>query len=473
MPKVIIIGSGISGLTTAFWLHQNGVDVTVVEKNLTIGGVIQTEFHDGFLVELGPNSALETSPLIGKLLDELGIKEQQVYVSESAKKRYILRGGELHAVPMSPGAFLKTKLWTAKGKLRLLKEPFVGRAEKEESIAEFVIRRLGQEFLDYAINPFVAGVYAGNPEQLSVQLAFPKLYALEKEYGGLIKGMIGGRKKRKQRGEKSKAAAKMFSFQQGLTTLTQAIGERLQGKILTNASVRVWNSKQNGNQNLPAVEVTHNGSTFALEADAIVFATPAYVTAEFLTPFAPQTANLLQEIYYPPVAMVFTGYKKEKAHRELDGFGYLIPQKEKRSILGTIWSSTIFPNRAPEGHAAFTTFVGGSRQSEILENDDKQLLNLVTQDLFSIMNVEGQPDFVRIKRWQKAIPQYNLGYAKVIESIERLENDNPGLYICSNYRGGISVGDTTISADRTVSKILQFLSQKKGSVENVQSFVRH
>ena len=182
--KVIVIGGGISGLIAAWWLHKAGADVTILEKDSFVGGTMHTLHEDGWLIETGPNSALETTPLFNEMFEGLGIDTERLYADERSNKRYILRDGKLHPLPMSPQAFLASSLWTLGGKLRLLKEPFIGRADKEETIAEFVERRLGREFLDYAISPFVAGVYAGNPEQLSVRSAFPKLYALEENMAG-------------------------------------------------------------------------------------------------------------------------------------------------------------------------------------------------------------------------------------------------------------------------------------------------
>ena len=215
MPEhhsVIIVGAGITGLATAWWLHKSGADVVVLERDSAVGGTMKTVHTGGWLIETGPNSALETTPLLKKLSAEVGIENELIYANEAADNRYILRDGALHPLPMKPALFLKSKLWSLSGKLRLLKEPFIGRSLKEETIAEFVARRLGKEFLDYAINPFVAGVYAGNPEQLSVQAAFPKFYALEKNYGGLIKGQILGARERKKRAEKAKDRSRLFSY---------------------------------------------------------------------------------------------------------------------------------------------------------------------------------------------------------------------------------------------------------------------
>jgi oxygen-dependent protoporphyrinogen oxidase len=455
--RVVIIGAGISGLTTAYWLHQKGIEVTVLEKDSEVGGTMKTINENGWLVESGPNSALETTPLFNQLFADLGILGERIYASESSNKRYILRDNILHPLPMSLSAFLKSKLWSVKGKLRLFKEPFIGRAQKEESIAEFVERRLGREFLDFAINPFVAGVYAGNPEGLSVRSAFPKLYALEEKYGGLIKGMIKGRKERKQRAEKAKDSAKMFSFKNGMQTLPRALSKVLGDKVHLNSSVLSIIPTRIGTSRIYVTTFSQNGETKKIKSDGVVLAVPSYVAANIIEPIDPELKKVLSSIYYPPVAELVTGYKTEKVKRELDGFGYLIPAKEKRKILGTIWSSTIYPDRAPQGYASFTTFVGGSRNPELLENDDDKILDLTNSELKSIIGIDGSPDFVKIIRWDKAIPQYNLGYYKTIEAIERFEQNFPGAFVCSNYRGGISVGDCVMSANKTSKRITEYL----------------
>ena len=346
--SVIIIGAGISGLTVAYFLKKNGFDVTLLEADSEVGGTMKTEIVDGYLIETGPNSALETNPHIKEIVDGVGIANEMVYANERANKRYILKDGTLHAMPMSPPAFLKTKLLSAKGKLRVAGELFQGKAYAEESVAQFVERRLGKEFLDYFINPFVAGVFAGNPEMLSVCSAFPKLYALEEKYGGLIRGMIRGRKERKQKaksGEQSKESAKMFSFKNGMQTLPNAIAKFLGEDIFLNAKVEHVIPMRDGNKCMFTVSYTHEGKLQQVQSHNVVFAIPAYQLAEIIRSIDPEMSKTLSAIYYPPVAEVFFGFKKEQIERELDGFGFLIPEKEKRNILGTIWSSSLFENR--------------------------------------------------------------------------------------------------------------------------------
>ncbi len=456
-PHAVIIGGGISGLTAAFWLQRGGAKVTVLERERVPGGTMRTVSDNGWLVENGPNSALETTPVFGEMFDLLGITGERLYADAASNRRYIVRNGALHAIPMSASAFLKTRLWSTRAKLRLLKEPFIGRAAHEETIAEFVERRLGREFLDYAINPFVAGVYAGNPEELSVREAFPKLYALEETYGGLIKGMIGGARERKRRAEVAKDRARMFSFAAGMQTFPDALARNPGMSVHCNCEVtglEVGKHRAGGSPGF-VVKYSNAGTSTVLDAEAVVLAVPAYTAAGLLGIHSPVLASQLQNIYYPPVAEVFLGYRMEQCARTLDGFGYLIPAVERRSILGTIWSSALFPGRAPEGHIALTTFVGGSRQPDLVAQPEDQLLHSVRSELEALMGVRGEPVYVRVNRWKKAIPQYNLGYHNILETIENLEKTLPGLAICSNYRGGIAVGDCVKSGKATALRLLE------------------
>jgi oxygen-dependent protoporphyrinogen oxidase len=461
---VVVIGAGISGLAVAWWLRRSGVDVIVLERESWVGGTMRTIEEDGWLVETGPNSALETTPLFGQMFDELGILDERRYANEASNKRYILRDGKLYALPMSPGAFFKTSLWSSSGKLRLLKEPFIGRATKEETIAEFVERRLGREFLDYAINPFVAGVYAGSPEQLSVRVAFPKLYALEGKYGGLVKGMIKGRKERKQRAEKAKDRAKMFSFAKGMQTFPNAIAKELGERLMLGYEVNAVTKSAaiDGYDRYPfMISYKCDGQTEVVKAQAVVLATPSHVASRIMRQVSTSLAAKLHTIYYPPVTEVFLGFRGDQFKRPLDGFGYLVPAKEKRSILGTIWSSSIFENRAPSGHVALTTFVGGARQPELADYGDADLIDLVVKEIHSIMQGEGRPMFSKIVRWKKAIPQYNLGYHEILHAVEKFQSSEPGFFLCSNYRGGIAVGDCLMSAEKVASRVNEYLQMEK------------
>lgn len=454
MPKhkrAAIIGAGISGLCTAYWLQKNGFEVQVFEKTGHAGGVIISEKIDGFLVDMGPNSTLETSEVLKNLVEELGLADQKVYANEASNKRYIVKNGELMAIPMSLLSFLKTDLFSWRAKLRLLQEPFLKPTLGDDiALADFVHHRLGREFLDYAINPFVAGVYAGDPRSLSTAAGFPKLYALEKNYGSLIRGAVLGARERKKRKEVAKDRARMFSFRDGMQTFTDALKAKI-GSIEYHTTVS--NLKQSGGGF--ELEVEREGKKEALEFDIAVCCAPTHALAPLLANIAPEETAPLADVYYPPVAVVFTAFRETDIQRELDGFGFLIPEVEKRQILGSIWSSVIFPGRAPEGHVAFTSFVGGTRQPDNALLPEDQLKALVLSELKSLVGIAGEPVLTKIKKWEKAIPQYKVGYKKIQAVFDKLEAQYPGLYFAGNYRRGISVGDSVLSAHEVVEQVLR------------------
>ncbi|MFA6980094.1 MAG: protoporphyrinogen oxidase [Ignavibacteriaceae bacterium] len=458
--KIVVLGAGVSGLATAWLLNKKGFDVTVLEKNKEAGGAMESVFEDGYMFDRGPNSGLETVPVIKEIIDEIGLTNEMVYANELGNKRYILRDGELHPLPMSPPAFLKTKLFSAKAKLRLFAEPFISRSNDGyyQSIAQFVKRRLGQEFLDYAINPFVAGVYAGNPEDLSVASAFPKLYELEEKYGGLIIGTIRSISERKKRKEKSKQNAKMFSFLNGMQSLPKTIAKKLGERVIPFAEIRSIKKSGKG------FTVAYHNAGFdkKIECDLLLSTLPAYVTSSLFKEIDSNLANHLDAVYHPPVMVLYLGYKKEDVGRPLDGFGFLIPAKEKKSFLGAIWSSVLFPNRAPEDAAAFTLFIGGSRNADIFKLDKEIILKTVIEEFQSIMKITAEPVHKSYRYWNKAIPQYNLGYIEHEKYFDEFEQNNPGIFLSGNYRGGISVGDCFKNAGLVTEKISTFSGSEKG-----------
>ena len=450
--KVIVLGAGISGLTTAYLLHKDGYDVTILEKNDKVGGSIETVIENGLLFDRGPNSALETTPLIAQLVDELNLSEQFIYANKKGNKRYILRNNKLHALAISPLAFIKSKLFSGKAKLRLLKEPFVGKSRDGyyQSIAEFVTRRLGQEFLDYAINPFVAGVYAGNPEDLSVKSAFPKLYALEEEYGGLIVGTIRSIRKRKKRKEQSKPSAKILSFKDGMKVLPEAIANHLGNRVKLNAEVVSIRKTADGNY---GVTYNEGEQSLTLLTDIILSTIPAYTAAELFGHFEDGIRKHLNAVYYPPVLVLYLAYNKDDIGQPLDGFGFLIPSKEEKSFLGAIWSSVLFPNRAEDNKASFTLFIGGSRNPGFIYDDEEELIKTVREEFEGLMKIKGEPVHLAKRFWEKAIPQYTIGYVEHENYFDHFEKDYRGIFLSGNYRGGISVGDCIKNAELVLNKI--------------------
>lgn len=450
--KITIIGAGISGLTTAYWLNKEGFDLTILESNSKPGGSMQTEMIDNFLIDFGPNSGLETTPLIRKIVDEIGFADKMIYANESANKRYILRNDVLNPLPTSPPAFIKSKLFSVKAKFRLMAEPFIGKSDDGyyQSISEFVRRRLGQEFLDYAIDPFVSGVFAGDPTKLSVKSAFPKLYRLEEVYGGLVKGLVKGSRERKHRNEESKQSAKMFSFIDGMQSFAEAIAKNLEGKTSYNCNVQ--SVERSGDKWTVVYE--QNKTVNKIESDFILSTVPSYTASSIFGKLDRELAKHLDSIYYPPVMVLYLGFNKKDIGRPLDGFGYLIPSKERKNYLGAIWSSTIFPKRCDEDKAAFTIFVGGARSPHLFEIEKDKLLKDVLKEFKATMSIHADPVFIKEKIWSKAIPQYNLGYIEHENYFDKFEKENSGLFLSGNFRGGISVGDCVKNSEITTKKII-------------------
>ncbi len=455
--SVVIVGAGISGLTTAYWLNKDGFDVKILESKSDAGGAMETIREKGFLVDFGPNSGLETTPLIRKIVDEVGLSNEMIYANDSSNKRYILKNGELHALPTSLPAFIRTKLFSPKAKFRVMAEPFIGKSDDGyyQSIAQFVRRRLGQEFLDYAIDPFVSGVFAGDPHKLSVKSAFPKLYRLEEVYGGLVKGLIKGAKERKKRAEQSKQSAKMFSFINGMQTFPKAIASKLSDKIVYECKVQSIELRDNKWR----LKYDKNGKIEEINSDYILSTIPVQNAAKVFSGLDNNFQQHSDNIYYPPVMVLYLGFNKKEIGKNLDGFGYLIPSKEKKSFLGAIWTSTIFPNRCDDDKAAFTLFIGGARSPYLFDIEKEKLLGKVLSEFKNIMQIKTDPVFIKERMWQRAIPQYNLGYIEHENYFDNFEKENPGIFISGNFRGGISVGDCVKNSEIVFNKIKDSASQ--------------
>ncbi|MBX7175025.1 MAG: protoporphyrinogen oxidase [Pyrinomonadaceae bacterium] len=435
MKKVCIIGGGISGLTTGFLLKRKGLAVTLFEKSDNLGGNIQTITRDGYTIEQGPNSLLKALRLID-LVRLLNIEDKVIAADENANKRYILSDGKLEA--MGVKSFVNG-YFSLKTILSLAREPFVrSKSPENESVAEFVTRRISSEFLDKAIDPFVSGVYAGDPNNLSMRSAFPKLYEMERDHGSLIAGTLL-RKVEKP----DPNFPKTFSFKGGLKTLIDALANELGDSVKLSTGVEKIENVRGG-------KFSVNGEEF----DAVVISTPSYIAGELIKDRDENLTKLLSEVNYPQVAVVVFGVKSEKIKKTLDGFGFLIPSKEKRPILGTLFHSAVFPERSPKGFQLLMTFVGGVRRGEELDNQtDEELKILVREQLGEILGLVDEPDFVHIKRWKRAIPQYRVGYENVTEKIAEFEKQNAGIYFCSNFYRGISMSDCVKNAFATAEEI--------------------
>jgi oxygen-dependent protoporphyrinogen oxidase len=456
---VVVVGGGVSGLVAAFELQRQGAVVEVLEKNPRAGGVIGTMRRDGALWETGPNSALDTSPLINELLTALAIRDERIEASAVAARRYIVRGGRLLPLPTSPRRFVTASAFSLRAKLRLLREPFIAPAppDAEESIAAFVRRRLGNEFLDYAIDPFVAGVYAGDPERISVPAAFPRLFALEQQYGSLIKGQIRGAKERRRNAATAKTVAGSFSFRGGMQTLTDALA-RAVPRIVT--GVRVQRIVRDAGDGW-SVTGTRGGEAIVRRAKSVVVATPAYESARLMRELSPAAAQGLAAIDYAAVASVATAYRRAEIAHPLAGFGFLVPKVEQRQILGTLFSSSTFEGRAPAGTVLLTSFLGGMRNPDLAGRSDAVLAQLLHAELAALVAARHEPLWTEITRWSHAIPQYNLGHRERLRPVDETERDFPGLWFCGNYRGGVAVGDCIKTAHAKADDVVAYLTGKR------------
>ncbi len=497
MKPVAIIGAGIAGLTAAFYLKRKGVPVTVYEASSRVGGVIQSLRQDGYLAEFGPNTLLETSPKIGQLVRDAGLQSRRLDPDPKAEARYVVRYKRPIAMPGSPFGFFTTKLFTAGAKLAVLREPFVPRRRDgvEESIAQFVVRRLNQEFLDQAIDALVAGIYAGDPHRLSLTHAFPKLKALEDNYGSLIKGQIFGAGARKRSGEVAKDRAPKFSFDEGLQVLPDTLAVRLGNAVKLNTSVTKLTQTTNGwvltlseGQVPRALESEDSWSSSfrndtQVEHSAVIYCGTAFKLAELQVelgapvsdpariedgntpgrrPALPSKPDLspFSEIRHPPVASVVLGFRREDVAHPCEGFGMLIPKIEGFKILGTIFSSSLFPNRAPTGRLTLTSYIGGERYPELALLPAEKLVALVCEDLRVLLGVTGKPVFQHCVLYPKAIPQYNVGYGRYRELMNEIENKAAGLFFAGHYRDGVSLGDTIVSGVNIVERVEKFLTAK-------------
>jgi oxygen-dependent protoporphyrinogen oxidase len=455
VSSVAIIGAGITGLTAAFYLKRQGIDVTVYESGDRVGGVIQSLRQDGYLAEFGPNTILETSPKIGQLVSDAGLSCRRLNPDPRSEARYVVRYRRPIEMPGSPAGFLTTKLFSLKAKLAVLREPFVPRRtdDKEESIAEFVMRRLGKEFLDHAIDALVAGVYAGDPYKLSVPQAFPKLKQLEDRYGSLIKGQILGARERKKRGEIAKDRAPKFSFDAGLQVLPETLAERLGDSLrLRTTVIRLCETASGW-----SVELREQDETTRAEHSAIVYCGTAYRLAELNVEAArPLNLQTFSEIRYPPVASVVLGFRREDVAHPCQGFGMLIPRVEGFKILGTIFSSALFPNRAPAGHLTLTSYVGGERYPELASLAPDKLFALTCEDLRVLLGVRGKPTFQHSVYYPKAIPQYVVGYGRYRNLMNEIEANAPGLFLAGHFRDGISLSDSIVSGCSVADRVATF-----------------
>jgi protoporphyrinogen/coproporphyrinogen III oxidase len=470
MKKAIVIGGGISGLSTAYLLRQKavraGIDLEIVllEKEQRTGGKIWSIKEEGFLCEWGPNGFLDSKPQTLDLCASLGIKDKLHRSNDNARKRFIYSEGELHRLPENGPSFLKSRLISWPGKLRLALEPtpFIHRAptDADETLAEFARRRLGKEALDKLIAPMVSGIFAGDPETMSLNSCFPRIAELEREYGGLVMAMMKLAKKKKKEAAAGKAVASaagpggvLTSFRDGIQYLTDALSASLVGVVRPGCPVAAVEKAQSSRYRVRRADGSEE------EADVVISAAPAFAAAEMLAGVDPGLAGVLRQIRYASMTVVCFGYDRSRVSHPLDGFGYLIPKKEGRSILGTLWDSSMFENRAPQGKVLLRSMMGGACFPQSVKLSDDEVTARVRKDLKEIMGIGAEPSFVRIFRHEQAIPQYTVGHGKRVEAVEDWQKDLKGLILTGNSFRGIGLNDCVAAAQRASDEALALLGR--------------
>jgi oxygen-dependent protoporphyrinogen oxidase len=441
---VAVIGAGITGLSAALELRARGAMVTVLEAGDRVGGVITTVRRDGWLVEAGPTSLTATPQLEG-LVDQLGLAGERIGTRAAARRRYIVRGGRLVALPDGPASLAGTAAISASAKLALLREPFVRarRDDGDESLATLVRRRLDTEILDYLVNPLIAGIYAGDPERISVKHAMPMLHHGERKHGSLLVGAM--REMQAKRGVVRQKG--ITSFVDGLQALPTAMGKSLGERLRLNT--RVTGVERHGSR----WQVTSGGARF--DVDAVLCATPAHGIGALGLP-APVTGALgaITRIVHPPVATLALGFRRADVAHPLDGFGVLVPAVERRTLLGALFSSSVFDGRAPDDHVLITCFLGGMRQPEIGLASPDDVLPAVREDLAQLLGVRGAPVFQHHQPWAQAIPQYELGHDQVLQAVTNIENAMPGLYLTGQWRSGVSLGECIAQGQEVAARVV-------------------
>ena len=461
MPRIAIVGAGISGLCTAHELVKTlsaagrEAEILIFEAEKVPGGKMRTFQEDGFAMEWGPNGFLTNKPYSLELVKELGIESRLARSSDLARKRFIYSGGRLHRLPETPQAFFASNLLSLRGRLRIMGEPFAPPPPEgvDESLGDFARRRLGPEALEKLLDPMVTGIFAGDPDRMSLRSCFPLIHDLERRYGGLVKGMISLRRERRRAGEKREMTAGpggvLMSFDTGVQALIDILADRLSEGLHTGVSVE--NVKMRDGKFL--LSLNENGLRGEVDTDALVLATPAYEASAALRTLDSSLAEALSAIPYSPISVVALGYEQAGLGNPLDGFGFLIPRGEKRKILGALWDSSVFPNRAPKGKALIRAMVGGIRNPELAALPAGELIALTRAELKATMGIDASPMLARTFFHEKGIPQYLVGHGNVLERIDARLGAIPGLYLNSNAYRGIALNDCVLQSRLTAERI--------------------
>ncbi len=461
--QVVIIGAGISGLATAFLLRQEArakgrqLSLTVLEEEDQVGGKIRSLRSDeGYLCEWGPNGFLDGKPATLDLCRQLDVAEELVRSNDNARRRFIYACDRLHQVPENAAAFLRSGLLSPVAKARMAAEIVIParREDGDESLADFCRRRLGLQALDRLVGPMVSGIFAGDPETMSLRSCFPRIHQLETEYGGLFRAMLRLARQRRAERRSGKAVASasgpagvLTSFSGGLQQLTGRLQQVLADQVQVSAKV-VGLEPAGGKFNLQLADGRQ------LNADAVVSAVPSYSFASLVQSFDPSMSDLLGQIPYASLQVACFGYRRQRIAHNLNGFGYLVARPNKMPLLGTLWDSSIFPQRAPADCILLRSMLGGATHPEVADWDSDRVVAETRAALRQTMGIDAAPDFIQIFSHRQAIPQYLVGHGQRLQELQQRCARYPGLFFTGNAFFGIGLNDCVSAAQRTASAIL-------------------
>lgn len=454
---ILIVGGGISGLACAWRLRQLGLPVLLLERGRRFGGVMDTIEQDGFHFDIGPQSFTSTRAL-SELIDELGLGSELLCADPRAP-RYILKDGHLIPAPLSPPQLLLTPLLSVRTKLRIISEPFrhTRPPDTDESVAAFVRRKFGADLLANLVAPFVSGVWAGDPEKLSLASSFPSVRRLEERYGSVIRGQM------KRRRDAADNHPSLCNFRGGPSALVAALAAQLGDSALTGAEIATIHRSPGTNAQTFELTYKLGGATQSLSIRALVMATPAHETAQLLHDVDAGFKDPLGQIEYAGVAQVSAGYRLDQikyrnAEAGLTGFGFLVPRSEGLRLLGTVWNSSLFPGRAPEGMASFTSFLGGMTDPELATYNPERIASIAHLELSRVLGISGAPVAQHVACWQRALPQYNIGHQDITYALRNLCARTPGLFLAGNYLAGPSIGACVEHANEVAANVAHYCS---------------
>jgi oxygen-dependent protoporphyrinogen oxidase len=448
--EVVIIGAGLTGLTLAYYLKKQGIAYKILEKEYRVGGVIQSVSIDGFTYECGPNTGAISNPEVAELFEDLTNACELEIANPAAKKRLIWKKGKWHALPSGLFSAISTPLFTFFDKIRILGEPFRKKGtDPMESVASMIKRRLGKSFLDYAIDPFVGGIYAGDPNKLVTKYALPKMYNLEYTYGSLVIGGLKKSKENKADSRLSKATKEVFSAKNGLNQLIKALEKSIHVKDIVKEVERVQIAPTD---NKYITSYGKGDSTYTIASNFVVTTTGAYTLGGILSFLPQQRLAPITNLKYAKIALLIAGYNQWNG-KPIDSFGGLIPSKEKKNLLGILFTSAFFKNRAPQDGALLSIFVGGEKLSSVLDLSDDELKELAFMNIKEMMGTHQEPDIFKVYRYENAIAQYEASSKERLETIARLQNDFSGLILAGNIRDGIGMGDR-IKQGRDIANLI-------------------